>query len=67
MKLVPQKGSDRRPLILIFRLDFGVRNVNHVNELVSISEILQSREDKIPVNSIKGFYSVYLIHRLCQE
>ena len=39
------KGSDRRPFILI--LDSILVYANHVNEFVSISELMQSRKYKI--------------------
>ena len=34
-------------IYFIFRFDIGVCNFNHVNEFVSISELMQSRKDKI--------------------
>ena len=48
--------SDRRAFN--FRLDFGERNFNHVNEFVSRAE--QHREkDEMSMKPIKGFYSVH--------
>ena len=41
------KGSDRRPFCFNFRFGIGVCNFNHVNELVSISELTQNRKDEI--------------------
>ena len=41
------KGSDRMAVYFNFRFDIGVSNFNHVNELGSISELMQSRKDKM--------------------
>ena len=57
------KGSDRRRPILTLVWNFGEHNFNHLNEFVSISELLQSRKDETPMKSIKSFYSVYLLHQ----
>ena len=52
------QGSNSRPFLLI--LDWILVNAtfNDVNEFVYISELLQSRKEKIPINSIKGFWII---------
>ena len=43
-----------------FRLNIGEHDFNHVNEFVSVSELLQSWKDKIPINCIKGFDTSFM-------
>ena len=50
-------------------MDVGELNLNHVNEFVSASQLSQSRNDKIPSNSIKGFDTSIMsqvIERVCK-
>ena len=70
------KGSDRRPFILVLDSILVYATcviqfnwcMQYVNEPVSISELMQSKKDKINSKDIaKNFYSVYLTHQLCHK
>ena len=61
-----------------FRLNVGIWNVNHMNKFVSISKLLQSRNDSIPriLSKVlrkskyimqKDCYSIYWTHQLCNK
>ena len=55
------KGSERRPFIITFRFNIGVYNFNHMNEFLSISELMQSRKDKINSEDITETFLFSLI------
>ena len=67
------EGSNRSPFILILD-SILVYTINHVNEFVSISELTQSRKDKINSKDIteKNLFSLFdssvvsqIVERLC--
>ena len=67
------EGSNRSPFILILD-SILVYTTNHVNEFVSISELTQSRKDKINSKDIteKNLFSLFdssvvsqIVERLC--